>query len=70
VKTLLALGAGLAVGIADPTHLPALASDALGVGAAAIPIASKALYRVKVGRDAARDDHLYFLYRANQGLRR
>jgi hypothetical protein len=70
VKTLLACGAGLVAGIANPAHLPALASDALGVGAAAIPIASKALYRVKAGRDAARQDHLYFLYRANQELRR
>jgi len=70
VRTLLACGAGLVAGIADPAHLPALASDALGVGAAAIPIASKALYRVKAGREAARQDHLYFLYRANQELAR
>jgi hypothetical protein len=58
------------VGVADPAHLPAIASAALGAGVAALPIAAQAGSRVKARRDQARQDHMYFLYRADEQLGR
>lgn len=70
IKWLFATGAGLTIGLLQTGRLPALAATAIGAGGVATSAAARATLTVRKTRDDARHRSLYFLYRANEQLRR
>ena len=68
VKALLAEGAGLVAGVANPAHLSSLASAGLGLAGSVLSPAAVAAWKAREAREAARHEELFFLYRANASL--
>jgi hypothetical protein len=68
VKTLLAGGAALTLGLAGIADVPTIAATSIGVASAAGSTAVQASFNVKRRREEARRNQVYFLYQANKVL--